>query len=302
MARKAVARTWLALPCVAATTHRRRLEDSMTIGSATTAGPNPALLALLSQLTGTQGTSDDESSDFTPSTGAASSSSSASAPNNTLTGSGSASISNEILHLLVQMQQQAGAGTASSSTSASTSTMINPLQQLFSSLDTDGDGEISQSEMEGAIEKLGGTQNQADALYAQLDQNGSSGISEQQLASATMPQRGGGGHHHHHHIGGAGGQMADSLMQALDSNDDGSVSQDEFTSFVTANGGTSADATSDFSALDPSGSGSLTTASLTQAWENLQSTQSAASGSAMVSLLDAFAKANTVAATSSLTA
>jgi Ca2+-binding EF-hand superfamily protein len=277
------------------------LEAIMTIGSATAAGPNPALLALLSQLTGTQSTSNDNTSAFSQTAGSASCEG-ASPANNTLTGTGSASISSQILNLLIQLQQQAGSSagsSASSTTSASTSTMANPIDQLFSSLDTNGDGEISQSEMEGAIENLGGTQDQADALYSQLSQNGSSGIDEQQLASAAAPQHGGGSHHHHHHVGGAD-QAANSLMQMMDSNGDGSVSQDEFTSFVTSNGGTSAQASSDFAALDTSGSGSITTADLAQAWENLQNSQS--SGTLAVSLLNAFATANTATSTQSTTA
>jgi hypothetical protein len=80
----------------------------------------------------------------------------------------------------------------------------------------------------------------------------------------------------------------------MDSDDDGAVSQSEFTSFVTANGGTTADATGDFAALDGSGSGSLTSADFAKAWENMQSQQtSQSSGSMVVSLLDAFAKAGT---------
>jgi hypothetical protein len=68
---------------------------------------------------------------------------------------------------------------------------------------------------------------------------------------------------------------------------------------MTANGATGADASSDFAALDTNGSGQLTTASLTQAWENLQNSQSA--GALSVSLLDAFAKANIAASTTSTT-
>jgi Ca2+-binding EF-hand superfamily protein len=280
----------------------------MSIGSATSA-PNPALLSLLSQLTGPQsatGGSSDFSASATPSGGSAQSA------NNQITGSGSASISSEILKLLVQMQQQLGSAASGSSTTttASTSTMANPvstmasaINQLFSAMDTDGDGSVSESEMEGYIEKQGGTQAQADALYTQLDQNSASGVSQQQLAGAVQPPGGGGGHHHHHHhIGGGGDSMASSLIQALDTDGDGSVSEDEFSNFITANGGTSAEASSDFSALDNDGSGALTTASLTKAWENLQNTQvPPSSGSVMASLLDTLAKANAATPTSSTT-
>jgi Ca2+-binding EF-hand superfamily protein len=294
----------------------------MSISTVAATAPNPALMSLLSQLTGSQSASGDTSA-FSQAAGGAAPAASG-ATSNALTGSSSGSLSSEILNLLMQMRQHihsggggsSAAATSTSSTSASTlanpleqllssldanlstsssaSTMATPLQQLFSAMDANGDGSVSESEMEGYIEKLGGTQSQADALYSQLDGNSASGISQQQLADAVSPQHGGGGHHHHH-VGGE--QAIDGLMQAMDSNGDGSVSQSEFTSFMTANGASASDAASDFSALDPSGSGSLTTASLTQAWENLQNNPSAAS----VMLVNAFAQANSVAATSSVT-
>jgi Ca2+-binding EF-hand superfamily protein len=84
------------------------------------------------------------------------------------------------------------------------------------------------------------------------------------------------------------------LLQALDTDDDGSVSESELSNFVTANGGTAAQAANDFSALDTSGSGSLTSADFATAWSNLQAQQtSQSSGTMVVSLLDAFTKANT---------
>jgi Ca2+-binding EF-hand superfamily protein len=222
---------------------------------------------------------------------------------NALTGSSTAGLTSETLDALMALQQLDG--TSSSTSSSSTS---DPVQQLFSAMDTNGDGTVSQSEMESYIEGVGGTQTQADALYNAINQNGSSasgstsGITESQMASAASPsqqtQAAQGGHHHHHHAHGAGGNQADnvanSLLQALDTNDDGSVSESEFSNFVTANGGTATQAASDFSALDTSGSGSLTSADFATAWSNLQAQQtSQSSGTMVVSLLDAFAKANT---------
>ena len=223
---------------------------------------------------------------------------------NALTGSSTAGLTSETLDALMALQQLDGTTSPTSSSSAS-----NPVQQLFSAMHTNGDGTVSQSEMESYIEGVGGTQTQADALYNAINQNGSSasgstsGITESQMASAASPsqqtQAAQGGHHrHHHHAQGAGGNQADnvanSLLQALDTNDDGSVSESEFSNFVTANGGTATQAASDFSALDTSGSGSLTSAEFATAWSNLQAQQtSQSSGTMVVSLLDAFAKANT---------
>lgn len=242
----------------------------MSVSSATSA-PNPALLALLSQLAGPQSAAAGESG-FTAPAGAASTCGGAQAASNQITGSGSATIGGEVLKLLVQMQQQLGAGASGTSTTAtaSTSTMVNPLSQLFSAMDSDGDGSVSESEMESYIETQGGTQNQADALYAQLDQNGSNGISRQQLADPVPASGAGGGHRHHHHHVGGGDRTASSLIQTPDIGGD-------------------------------DGSDTLTTASLTQAWENLQNVPTSSSSSpVMASLLDTLAKTN--AGTASTTA
>jgi Ca2+-binding EF-hand superfamily protein len=192
-------------------------------------------------------------------------------------------------------------------------------------MDSNGDGSVSESEMESYIEGVGGTQADADSLYTALSSQTASttsatgasstaGITESQMASALSQaqaaqsgQAGGAHHHHHHHGAGGGGQnqadgVANTLLQALDTNDDGSVSESEFTSFVPANGGTAADASSDFAALNSSGSGSLTSADFAKAWSNLQAQQtSQSSGSMVVSLLDAFAKAGSTAGAAATT-
>ncbi|MGN6517330.1 MAG: EF-hand domain-containing protein [Rhizomicrobium sp.] len=203
-------------------------------------------------------------------------------------------LSGDVLNALMALQAQAG-GTSQTSGDS-------PVQQLFSAMDSDGDGEVSQSEMESYIEKQGGTQAQADALFNSLDQGNSSsgGISEGQMQSAATQQTSH-AHHHHRHHGAEGSKtgddVANKLLQALDSNDDGSVSEDEFSNFITANGGTAADAQNDFAELDTSGSGSLTSADFAKAWNAYQAQQSAqSSGNMMVSLLDQLGKATSVTA------
>jgi Ca2+-binding EF-hand superfamily protein len=199
-----------------------------------------------------------------------------------------------MLNALMQLTQNSDA--ASSGASAA-----DPVQQLFSAMDSDGDGEVSQSEMESTVEKFGGTQAQADSLFNSLSQTSAStgtasGISESQMQSAlsSAQQAHGGGRHHHHHMqGGQADQVSNTLLQAMDSDDDGAVSQDELTSFVTANGGTAADAASDFAALDTSGSGALTSADFAKAFQSYQSQQNQQSGgAAMASLLDTLANAS----------
>lgn len=206
----------------------------------------------------------------------------------------------QTLMALVSLQAQNGSTTSQSGSSASS----DPVQQLFSAMDSDDDGEVSQSEMESYIEKQGGTQGQADSLFSALTQSnsaGTSGVSESQMASAVsqaqQTRQAHGGHHHHHHKSGDANDQADnvssSLLQALDSNDDGSVSEDEFSNFITANGGTAADASSDFAALNTTNSNALTSADFAKAYNAYQTQQNAQSPNSMVvSMLNQLASAS----------
>lgn len=256
-----------------------------------------ALLSKLSSSSATSSASSSSSSTLTATTSAfaqaipGESNSATSAPP-------TSPLSGDVLMALMALQAQSGATAGDTSTSSSSpGSATDPVQQLFSAMDSDGDGEVSQSEMEAYIEKQGGTQAQADSLFSALDQSnaasgGSSGISESQMASAvSQSQQAHGAHHRHHHKSGGTNDQADNvantLLQAMDSNDDGSVSEDEFSNFVTANGGTAADASSDFAALNTSGSNALTSADFAKAFNAYQAQQSTQSqGSMMVSLLD----------------
>ena len=205
-------------------------------------------------------------------------------------------LNGDILSALIALQAQTGSNSSASASGDGSS----PGQQLFSAMDSDGNGEVSQSEMESYIEKQGGTQAQADALYNALDRgNSSGGISEDQMQAAATQARQAAPHHHHHGMGGAkaGDNVANTLLQALDSGDDGSVSEDEFSDFFTANGGTAADAQNVFAQLDTSGTGGLTSADFAKAWNAYQAQQSAqSSGGMMVSMLDQLGKAASVSA------
>lgn len=237
-----------------------------------------------SQITATQST--DTGADGCTDGSASGTTTSGSTASNALTGSSKAQISSEILALLVQMQMlaQSGstAGATSSSTSASTiaatsgtsgtsttatssSTLMNPIASLFSAMDSNGDGTVSESEFENYLENIGGTQSEADSLYSQLTQGSSSGLTEAQLQQDLMgygppPPP-------------SAGQMADGLVQAMGGSD-GSVTKSEFENFVTSNGGTTAQADADFAALDTSGSATLSAGDIEQAIEKQQSAQS----------------------------
>ncbi len=60
-------------------------------------------------------------------------------------------------------------------------------QSLFSQIDADGDGSITQSELEKAVTAAGGTTQAADALYAKLDPNNTGSVSEAAFAQALQP-------------------------------------------------------------------------------------------------------------------
>ncbi|HLN08105.1 MAG TPA: EF-hand domain-containing protein [Xanthobacteraceae bacterium] len=150
-------------------------------------------------------------------------------------------------------------------------------QSLFSQIDTNGSGSITQSELEQAVTSAGGTTQAADALYAKLDPNDTGSVSEQQFAqtlSQLMP------HHHHFHseqadagngdaqgalasllstTGGAGSpaQLAQSLFSQIDTNGTGAITRSELEQAVTAAGGTSQGADALYAQLDPNNTGSV---------------------------------------------
>ena len=259
------------------------------VGSFSSAGLSQMLSSLLSKLGATSASSTSTSSDDT----ASSSAGSASGSDTSLTGPNKPSLSSMILGTLIGMQQQQSGGDVSQTGSSS-----DAVQSLFTAMDSDGDGTVSQTELEGYIEQQGGTQSEANSLYTALGSSGSSnGISESTLAGdapqgpppgGPPPGGMGGPPHGGMHGGGSASDVASTLLKSMDSSGDGSVSQSEFESFVTSNGGTTAQADQDFTALDSSGSGSLDVSDFESAIEKQQNgndSTSSSDGSAAPSLL-----------------
>jgi Ca2+-binding EF-hand superfamily protein len=60
-------------------------------------------------------------------------------------------------------------------------------QNMFAQTDLNGDGVITQSELEQAVTKAGGSTAGADALYAKLDPNGTGSVSQQQFIDTLQP-------------------------------------------------------------------------------------------------------------------
>jgi hypothetical protein len=85
-------------------------------------------------------------------------------------------------------------------------------QSLFSQLDANGDGQVSQSEF-GDVFGSGADMSKVDGLFNSLDRNGDGSVSLDELTSAAQASH---AHHHsHHHHGGEGqgiGQTIDALL------------------------------------------------------------------------------------------
>lgn len=112
---------------------------------------------------------------------------------------GFSQISPTTMSALLAAQGQSAAGTTTSASASPASA----LQDLFSQIDANGDGEISKSEFENALGAGGTNLAQADDVFNKLDKNGDGSVSLQEMASAL--KGGKTGHHHHAHVGGSGG-------------------------------------------------------------------------------------------------
>ena len=110
------------------------------------------------------------------------------------TGGPSSSFDPGTMAALLSLQDQSATGTQGPS-------------QFFAKLDTDGNGQISQSEFETALGSDGVDKSSADALFSKLDANGDGSISQSELTSATN----------------APGQSQ--LFSELDTNGDGQISR-----------------------------------------------------------------------------
>jgi hypothetical protein len=141
----------------------------------------------------------------------------ATSDNGSATSSGAPQFSPDVMQALMSVQgNQAGAGGSK-------------LEQLLGKFDTNGDGQISQSEFETAIGP-GADKAKVDELFKKLDANGDGAVSQDELKAAVQKVHGG---HHHHHAegageqGGAGGSGGSDPLQALLSSAgaDGATSQ-----------------------------------------------------------------------------
>jgi hypothetical protein len=133
----------------------------------------------------------------------------AAAPDDASGSCGTSQFSPDVMKALLSVQGDQGSSGASK------------LQSLFGKFDTDGDGQISQSEFENAIGP-DANKSKVDALFAKIDGNGDGSVSQDEMQSAIQKMHGG---HHHHHAS-SGSQGSDPLQALLSgASADGTTSQ-----------------------------------------------------------------------------
>jgi nitrogen fixation protein FixH len=87
---------------------------------------------------------------------------------------------------------------AQSQSESASSAPLDPsraLQDLFSQIDGDGNGQISKQEFEDALGAGGTNLAAADKVFSKLDRNGDGSVSLDELKAALR-----GAHHHHHTV------------------------------------------------------------------------------------------------------
>lgn len=140
-------------------------------------------------------------------------------------------------------------------------------QQLFSKIDSNGDGNITQSELDQAVTSAGGTTAAANALYGDLDPNDTGSVSEQQFAqnlpTVFGPEMGGqliavqaqssGGLSGTDRTSAFANQLFSQITKG-----GSTLTQSALEQAVTSAGGTTASADALYAQLDPNNTGSVT--------------------------------------------
>ncbi|MDO6963111.1 EF-hand domain-containing protein [Rhizobium alvei] len=164
-----------------------------------------------------------------------------------------------------------------SSVSGSNAAYYQMQKNMFSKTDSDSDGKVTESEFVSARPKEI-SEEQASKLYASIDTEGTGSISFDQFSSAVdqapesrmssqamdvlMQMNGQSGMMPPPPSGGAGGGGASEeevaeIFDSLDTNQDGTVSQDEFLAAMPEDV-TEEQATAFFESMDTEGTGSIT--------------------------------------------
>ena len=138
-------------------------------------------------------------------------------------------------------------------------------QNLFNSIDTNGSGSITQSQLDQAVTAAGGTTASANALFSDLDPDDTDSVSEQQFVQnlpAFSPEMGGQliAAQEQNSGDSSGSDPASAFANQLFSqitNGGSTLTQSELEQAVTSAGGTTASADALYAQLDPNNTGSV---------------------------------------------
>jgi Ca2+-binding EF-hand superfamily protein len=146
----------------------------------------------------------------------------------------------------------------------------SPVADLFSKIDTDGDGSLSSDEFSSFVESIGGSAEDASQLYSAIDGNGDGQVSEDELASALPPPP---------PPPPPTEQAAVDLITSIDTDSDGTLSEDELSTFADSLGVSSDEAEAFLESLDANGDGTLTSSELAQQLQSALQTMMAQASS-----------------------
>ncbi|RON53673.1 EF-hand domain-containing protein [Pseudomonas frederiksbergensis] len=140
--------------------------------------------------------------------------------------------------------------TSTSSTTANAARRAQFQKELFTKLDSNGDGSVSQDELKTAQSDKPDNRLLADLSknFTDLDSDDSGSLSSEEMAAMAPPAP--------PQDQAPNTDLADALLGALDADGDGNLSSDELSHGLTA-AGSSADSKEIFSALDKNQDGSV---------------------------------------------
>jgi len=214
-----------------------------SVGASGAGNVSQLLARMLSRLDQTN--ADDASAFDTPATPETSSKAQ---PGKTQAVASRSTLSDKILGLMIMLQAKA----SSSTTGAAHG---DAVAQTFQAMDSDGDGNVSKTEMESYVQTLGGSQAEADKLFAGLAGDSQDGISKDAFAAAAEAGRPHGPRGAH---GGKHGGGAEKVFDALDTNQDGTVSSDELAAAFPSSDANTTSAQDIFAQMDGNADGGVT--------------------------------------------
>ncbi len=233
---------------------------SYAVGGYQPPNPSKILTKLYDELEATGASSTASSSETTPASTTTTGQSS---------GSSTGQLSDSIMSLLFHMQaQESGVGQPPPPPPADNEN--GPKQgvsEFFSSIDSDGDGNVSQTELGSFLQAQGGSEDDAAKIFSALDSDGNGSVSEDELAQSVergRPQRA------EHRPPPSSADLAEKLFGEIDSDGNGTLTKTEMEEFVKSSGGTTEQADELFTSLDTEGTGSVTKDQLLAAAEELE--------------------------------